>query len=233
MSRLTSEKKPEAAAASRGADAYHALKTAIRDTVFPPGHQASEQEIALRLGMSRTPVHEALIRLQEEGLVRVLSKRGVLIVPLSPDDMREVYQVLIALEGAAAGLLAALPSPARKSAVLPLDRANADMKAALAVDDLDGWAKADDAFHRALFDECANQRLARIANTILDQSHRARMVTLRMRNRPDGSIKEHQTIIAAIKAGDVVMASSRAGAHRQRAADELLPLLLRLGVRVL
>ena len=58
-------------------DAYKALKEAIRNNVFPPGYQGSEQEIALRLGMSRTPVHEAIIRLQEDGLVRVLSKRGV------------------------------------------------------------------------------------------------------------------------------------------------------------
>src|SRR5215211_5522694 len=57
-------------------DAYRALKDAIRENVFPPGYQGSEQEMAMRLGMSRTPVHEAIIRLQEDGLVRVLSKRG-------------------------------------------------------------------------------------------------------------------------------------------------------------
>ena len=52
--------------------AYDALKGAIRNNVFAPGYQGSEQEIASQLGMSRTPVHEAIIRLQEEGLVRVL-----------------------------------------------------------------------------------------------------------------------------------------------------------------
>src|SRR3712207_8956203 len=55
--------------------AYDALKEAIRNNVFAPGYQGSEQEIASRLGMSRTPVHEAVIRLQEEGLVRVLPDR--------------------------------------------------------------------------------------------------------------------------------------------------------------
>src|SRR3712207_1973227 len=76
-------------------EAYQALKTAIRDNVFPPGHQAAEPEIARQLGMSRTPVHEAIIRLQEEGLVQVLPRRGVLICPVSADDIREIYDVLI------------------------------------------------------------------------------------------------------------------------------------------
>ena len=61
------------AGAKRGSlvdEAYAALKQAIRETDFPPGYQGSEQEIAVRLGMSRTPVHEAIIRLQEDGLVR-------------------------------------------------------------------------------------------------------------------------------------------------------------------
>src|SRR5215210_774150 len=64
QARREPEKKP-----SLVEDAYRALKDAIRNNVFPPGYQGSEQEIALRLGMSRTPVHEAIIRLQEDGLV--------------------------------------------------------------------------------------------------------------------------------------------------------------------
>ena len=56
--------------------------------------------------MSRTPVHEAIIRLQEEGLVQVLPRRGVLICPISADDIREIYDVLIAVEGMAAARLA-------------------------------------------------------------------------------------------------------------------------------
>src|SRR6476661_4705029 len=79
-------------------DAYRALKNAIRENVFPPGYQGSEQEIASKLGMSRTPVHEAIIRLQEEGLVRVITRRGILVCPISPEDMREIYDIIIALE---------------------------------------------------------------------------------------------------------------------------------------
>ena len=104
---LALRSRPEAAQAeaiSLVDEAYQALKTAIRDNVFPPGHQAAEPEIARQLGMSRTPVHEAIIRLQEEGLVQVLPRRGILICPISADDMREIYDVLIAVEGMAAAL---------------------------------------------------------------------------------------------------------------------------------
>src|SRR5271166_6780242 len=89
--------------------AYDALKEAIRNNVFPPGYQGSEKEIATQLGMSRTPVHEAIIRLQEEGLVRVLPRRGVVVSVISPNDMREIYEVIIALETASSELLAEKP----------------------------------------------------------------------------------------------------------------------------
>ena len=166
-------------------NAYRAMKTAVRDNVFPPGYQGSEQEIALKLGMSRTPVHEALIRLQEEGLVRVLPKRGIQVCALSPDDMREIYDVIATLEGRAAEAIAAGDDVLKATALAALETANADMKAALERDDLDAWAQADDSFHRALVERCGNRRLARAVATVMDQSHRARMVTLRLRVKYD------------------------------------------------
>src|SRR5215212_3773657 len=120
-------------------DAYGALKEAIRENTFPPGYQGSEQEIATRLGMSRTPVHEAVIRLQEEGLVRVLSRRGVVICAISAADMREIYGVIIAVEAASAETLAEMPEGERGPVADELDAVNARMGAALAADDLVEW----------------------------------------------------------------------------------------------
>src|SRR4051794_37907506 len=107
--------------------AYEALKEAIRNNAFAPGYQGSEQEIASRLGMSRTPVHEAIIRLQEEGLVRVLARRGVIVSAISPDDMREIYEVIIALETASAELLAEKPDDERGAIVDELEAVNVQM----------------------------------------------------------------------------------------------------------
>ena len=179
--------------------AYDALKEAIRNNVFAPGYQGSEQEIASRLGMSRTPVHEAVIRLQEEGLVRVLPRRGVVVRAISPDDMREIYGVIIAVEAASAELLAEKPEGERGPVADELDAVNERMGAALAAGDLVEWGKADERFHQLLVERSGNGRLARVFHTIMDQSHRARMLTLRLRPKPTASVREHQAIADAIR----------------------------------
>ncbi|MBE9603938.1 GntR family transcriptional regulator [Acetobacteraceae bacterium H6797] len=212
-------------------EAYEALKTAIRNAVFAPGFQGSEGEIALQLGMSRTPVHEAIIRLQEEGLVRVLSRRGVVVCALSPEDMREIYDVVIALESASAALIAGKPAEERAAAAEALSAMNARMGEALARDALEDWAEADEGFHQLLVERSGNGRLARMVATVMDQSHRARMLTLRIRPRPEGSAAEHGAIVAAIRAGDAEGAREAARRHRERARDGLLPLLARVGMR--
>jgi DNA-binding GntR family transcriptional regulator len=211
--------------------AYQKLKDSIRENEFPPGYQGSEQEIAGRLGMSRTPVHEAVIRLQEEGLVRVLPRRGVVVCAISADDMREIYVVIIALEAAAAELMAEKPSQERLLTTRDLEACNKAMENALKKDDLAAWAKADESFHRLLIEQSGNKRLLRMYHTIMDQSHRARMITLRIRPSPAGSVKEHRSIVDAIKRGNSSKARELAKEHRVRARDQLLPLLEQVGLR--
>ncbi|MGA0531693.1 GntR family transcriptional regulator [Hansschlegelia sp. KR7-227] len=212
-------------------DAYDALKAGVLDGSFAPGHQASEQEIALRLGMSRTPVHEAVIRLQEDGLVRVLSRRGVLICAIAPDDMREIYDVLVAIEGRAAELIAALPEPDRLAVADDLARFTEEMEAALASENRIAWGETDARFHAALIGGCRNRRIVRIMQTINDQSHRARMVTLRLRKGLAASVEEHRAIVAAIRAGDAAAAHEAGRRHRLNACAELIPALESLGLK--
>jgi DNA-binding GntR family transcriptional regulator len=212
-------------------DAYKKLKDAIRENEFPPGYQGSEQEIASRLGMSRTPVHEAVIRLQEEGLLRVLPRRGVVVCAISAEDMREIYGVIIALESAAAELLAEMPPQERLATVRELEATNKAMENVLRNDDLAAWAKADESFHKLLIERSRNQRLLRMYHTIMDQSHRARMITLRIRARPEGSVKEHRSIVDAVKRGSPSEAREFAKQHRVRARDQLVPLLEQVGLR--
>jgi DNA-binding GntR family transcriptional regulator len=212
-------------------EAYAALKQAIRDNVFPPGYQGSEQEIAVRLGMSRTPVHEAIIRLQEDGLVRVLSKRGVMVCPLAPEDVREIYDVIIAIESMAAELLASLSEAERESVADELEVATAQMDRSLRDGDLLAWATADDAFHQMLVARCGNSRLRRIAQTVTDQAHRARMLTLKLRSKPAGSATAHRRIIAAIRNGSCDEAHLCAREHRVAARNELVPLIVGIGMK--
>ena len=208
---------------SRVGDAYERLKDEIRSNHLPPGFQAPEPEIALRLGMSRTPVREALIRLEAEGLVELIPRRGARVLPILRADMQEIYEILTALEPeAAASLAERRPSAAE---LAPLDEATNRMESALAANDLDAWAEADDMFHRMLLALHGNERLSNFVSSLYDQAHRARIVTLRLRERPVRSTEEHREILEHLRSGDAKATHRAFRDHRQRAARELLALL--------
>ena len=72
---------------TRGAEAYTVLRRRILDNVYPPGHQVLENELAQELGISRTPMRETLMRLANEGLIEVVPRHGMRVLPVSPTDM--------------------------------------------------------------------------------------------------------------------------------------------------
>ncbi len=210
---------------SRVDEAYGAIRRRILDNVYPPGYQALEQSLATELGISRTPVREALIRLQKEGLVDVIPRHGMRVLPISPTDMKEIYEILSALESMAAELLAKRrPSDAE---LAPLERASRDMARALRADDLEAWAEADERFHRQLIELAGNRLLAQAVLNFWDRAHRVRRLTLRLRPKPVNSTKEHMAVLDRIRAGDPHGAHEVNRAHRERASRELLAILER------
>ena len=203
--------------------AYGKIKDRILKNSYKAGQQVLEQDLAQRLGMSRTPVREALIRLEREGLVEILPRRGMRVLPISPDDMREIYEVLTVLEARAAARLAERrPAAAEISALI---QAADDMDRSLAQDDLRGWAAADQKFHRKLLELSGNKRLAAMAATVADQVQRARMATLHLRPRPRQSNKDHRAVLQAILKGDAQKAHDRHRRHRLDAMEMLTGIL--------
>ncbi|MEM9782916.1 MAG: GntR family transcriptional regulator [Pseudomonadota bacterium] len=213
----------EASKTSRVKDAYERLKDEIRTNRLPPGFQAPEPEIAVRLGMSRTPVREALIRLEAEGLVELTPRRGARVLPVRADDMREIYEILTSLEPDAAAMLAECKPTDEQLA--PLVQATSDMEQALETEDLDRWAEADDRFHLTLLELQSNRRLQGFIRALYDQAHRARIVTLRLRGAPRKSTEEHREILEHLRRGDGEATRQAFKRHRQRAAVELLAIL--------
>lgn len=203
--------------------AYAILKEEIMQNRMPLGLQPPEPEIARRMNMSRTPVREALVRLSSEGLVSLEPRRGPRVLPMSPNDMREIYQLLTALESELAADIAQTGLP--EDVIAELTAATDDMEKFLRQDDLTGWSKADDIFHRTLLKQCKNKRMTDFIGSLLDQSHRARMITLRMRKAPRHSTREHHAILKAITDKDEKRARALYGAHRKRASNELLGIL--------
>lgn len=206
-------------------EAYTQIRQRILDVVWMPGYQALEQDVALALGMSRTPVREAMIRLQREGLVDVVPRHGMRVLPVSPTDMREIYQVLTALECMATELLAAR-KPSSED-LIPLVAATTAMDEALKVDDLDSWAVADERFHALLVELSGNRQLKATVLNYWDRAHRARMFTLRLRPKPVNSTKEHLQMVECLRAGDIEGAAQVTRTHRERANRELVAIFER------
>jgi DNA-binding GntR family transcriptional regulator len=205
--------------------AYEQIRRRILDNAWPPGHRALEREVAVELGMSRTPVREALMRLQNEGLVEVIPRHGVRVLPVSGVDMQEIYEILTALECMAAELLAARKPSGEELA--PLVDAIDAMSKALQADDLDAWGAADERFHQHLVDLAGNRHLQATVLNHWDRTHRARMFSLRLRPKPVNSTKEHMQMVERLRAGDGEGAARVTRAHRERARHELVAIFER------
>ena len=205
--------------------AVAALREMIFSGALPAGSDHLESELADQLGMSRTPVREAALMLEGQGLIALRPRKGVRILPVSPDDMREIYEVLTELESLAAATAAA--RGLSDEDLSPLAASLDEMEMALARDALEDWAEADDRFHKELVRLGGNSRIEAIFHLMNDQVRRARSVTLFMRPRPDRSNHDHRAVMQAIRSGDGEVAASLHRAHRQRAKEMILELLER------
>lgn len=208
--------------------AYARLKALILDNALAPGSQRLESELAAELGLSRTPIREAMVRLEQEGLVTITPRHGMRVTAVTPADMREIYEVLNSLEPSAAELLARRRLSAQQLA--PLADACTAMEAALRAEDRHAWAAADETFHLGLAELCGNRRLAGMVMQVWEQSHRARMFTLHQRPLPERSTAEHRAVLQAILAGDSENAREMYRLHRRRSGEELIALIERSGV---
>lgn len=205
--------------------AIDALRSMIFSGDLPAGSDHLESELAVQLGMSRTPVREAALRLESQGLVQMRPRKGVRILPISPSDMREIYDVLTELESFAARRAAerGLSDTDLASLAQSID----DMDSALAQTALEDWAEADDRFHQELVQLGGNARVCAIVDLMNDQVRRARAVTLFMRPIPNQSNEDHRRVFEAIRRGDADEAAGTHRAHRQTAKVMMVDLLER------
>ncbi len=208
--------------------AYQTLKDMIMENRLSHEKSYLEQELATELGISRTPVREAALRLQEEGFVTIRPRLGIRVRPISLTDMGEIYDILTELEPYAASRLAARGLTEEEGR--HLDEAVAAMDAALKSGDRTAWAGADRTFHQTLMELAGNARILRIVSTLWDQVHRARMVTLD--HRPDlaRSNEDHRRLVALIREGDAQGAANLHRRHRSHARAEMMALLTEQGV---
>jgi DNA-binding GntR family transcriptional regulator len=206
-------------------DAYRQLKDAILHNTYQPGFQATEVEIAGRLKMSRTPVREALMRLQNEGLIEINPRHGLRVLPMYAADLREIYELLCSVEATAVELLTKRRLPSGSPVFTQLQDINEESLAAVQRGDMFTWAEMDEKFHRLLVENCGNSRIIRVIFNVWDQSHRARMLAAPLRSVPVESYKEHRAVLEAVCRGDDRVAYEIHRAHRYRGMTSILRIL--------
>ena len=201
--------------------AYLSVKERILAGRLAPNALLDEGEIARELGMSRTPVREALLRLQSERMIEIARGRGIRVLPISLKDMRESYQVISGLEMVAVQLLAARnPSAADLD---PLSAAIARMRQALDSGNRMDWCAADEDFHRALLTQSGNGTLAAVGLQLRDLTSRAHIVAVRLQSEEYTrlSTENHAALVVALREGTFELAIEKHLLQRQR-GEELL-----------
>ncbi|TVZ37714.1 DNA-binding GntR family transcriptional regulator [Alteromonadaceae bacterium 2753L.S.0a.02] len=205
--------------------AYRQLKNNILTNEYPPGFQALEPEIAKMLGVSRTPVREALIRLEAEKLIELIPRRGMRVLPLVPEDIIEINQVLTGLECTAVELLA--KKHCGPDVLQPMADAVQEMELSLEQDTMDGWAKAEEKFHRFLIGLAGNKRLTTLVENVRAQAYRARIITLKLRPKPSSSTAAYREVYELVASGEWLAAKQRHYEHRLEIGDILTEVLQR------
>lgn len=199
------------------------LRQMILSGELAAGTDHLETELAEHLGMSRTPVREAALMLESKGLLEMRPRKGVRILPVSPDDMREIYDILTELESLAAERAAEFGHSEQD--LKPLAQSIAQMDRAIAAADLESWAEADDLFHQELVRLGGNRRVESIVSMMSDQVRRARASTLFIRPLPVQSNEDHRAVYTAIRDGQPDVARERHRQHRLHAKSVIIEIL--------
>ncbi|MFP5021003.1 GntR family transcriptional regulator [Pseudonocardia phyllosphaerae] len=193
--------------------AYELTKELVLSGELPGGHLFSEGTIADQLGISRTPVREAFLRLQAEDLLTLVPKRGAVVVPVSPGEIEDVLDAREAIE------VAAVKRLVRRPDLIP--QAVTDLRAALETqtgfadaDDLERFAEADEAFHRTVVAAGRNALTLRFYGTLADRQRRMNVHALGP--APElvpVVLQQHADLIDLIEAADLDTFATALRAH--------------------
>ena len=197
---------------SRADFVYDSLRDAIWEGRIGRGERVREEEIARSLGVSRTPVREALQRLQRRGLLVTGSGRGLIVAELSKREVIELYAMREILEGSAARFAA---QRAMRPEIDILYRLQRDL--AEAPDDALKLVKLNRRFHQAIYDAAHNQYLTQTLDTLHDSMALLHSTTFRAPNRRRESDEEHRRIVSAIEQHDADDAEAIAREHIRQA----------------
>jgi len=196
-----------------------ALREAIINGVLEPGERLMEVQLAEELGVSRTPVREAIRKLELEGFVVMMPRKGAYVAGVSYKDIKDVFEIRAALEGLAAGLAA---EKVTDNEIEQLERVLHYEKEPATLEEM---VQNDTDFHALLYKASRNERLINILGNLREQIHRFRSTSLAVPGRLRYAIQEHRAIVDAIARHDVEEAQTLATAHIENAANVMFDAL--------
>jgi DNA-binding GntR family transcriptional regulator len=196
--------KPTGAGRGAAKDRAHDyVKRQVLTGGFPGGELISEGEVAAALGMSRTPVREAFLRLEAEGLLRLYPQRGALVVPVSSEEARAVIEARQVLEQFAAGKVIRGGPAARAAVSARLSAELQRQRDAAAKSDWEEFSEADRAFHDVILQESGNAIVAGFYTSLRDRQMRMNRELVMHEERIATIVEEHRLILEAIRDADL------------------------------
>jgi len=200
---------------SLGERVYKSLRDHILSQAYPPGSKLNVEQLCRNLGVSRTPVWDAMRRLETEGLVSTVARHGVFVLNYGVDKVRDLFAVRGALEALAAGEAARrLDADERLALEVTVRR----LEDAAREVDVEAYSRAAIDFHDLVLAAARNQVLRKLLETVYAQILVLRLRSLYLPERLASSVAEHRAIFTAVAAGDADRAEHLSRAH----ADHVL-----------
>lgn len=189
---------------------FNTLREAILRGELKPGERLMEIQLANKLGVSRTPIREAIRKLELEGLVLMIPRKGAEVAQITEKSLRDVLEVRRALENLAVQLACIRMSPQTLADLKAAARAFEEI---LGGEDVTAVAEADVASHDVIYMATDNQRLISLLNNLREQMYRYRVEYLKKKECHKQLLWEHQEIIRAIEAGEIDVATKITEQH--------------------
>lgn len=189
---------------------YDRLRAAIVTLAVKPGTPFDRAELARHFGVSTTPVRDALLKLEEEGLVDIYPQHGTRVRAVDLESARQVHFLRLTLELEIARALALQPDQALVESLLALI---AEQERCLARGDMELFLQADQAFHERMFRAARADRLWRLMRAKSGNMDRLRRLNIQINGKAESVLDEHRNLVLAIGAGDPARAEACVRAH--------------------
>lgn len=197
---------------------FSALESDIINGEYKAGDSLSELSLSKKYNVSRTPVREALMQLELEGLVELTPNKGAVVVGISEKDVEDIYTIRMHIEGLAARLCA---DNITDSELRELEELTDLQEFYLSRGDFDSLRELDSRFHSIIFESCRSKPLRFMLSSFHNYTQRARTISVKTDGRAEKTVAEHRAILEALRKRDGALAEKLTTEHIAHAKESI------------